>query len=95
VREYFPRADPIGKQIKLGLPDGKNPWLTIVGVAGDVKHNIVYKEMGYVVAPAVFRPLSQAAGRSMFLAIRTAGSPLSLASTVQREVSALENNVVV
>jgi predicted permease len=95
VREYFPRADPIGKQIKLGLPDGKNPWLTIVGVAGDVKHNIVYKEMGYVVAPVVFRPLSQAVGRSMFLAIRTSGSPLSLASTLQREVSAQENNVLV
>ena len=95
VREYFRHADPIGRQIKLGMPDGKNPWLTIVGVVGDVKHNIVYKEMGYVVAPVVFRPLSQAAGRSMFLAIRAAGSPLSLASTLQHEVSTQENNALV
>jgi predicted permease len=95
VREYFPRADPIGRQIKLGMPEGKAPWLTIVGVVGDVKHSIVYKEMGYVVAPVVFRPLSQAAGRSIFLAIRTAGSPLFLVSTLPREASGLESNVVV
>jgi putative ABC transport system permease protein len=96
VREYFPRADPIGRQIKLGMAaEGKAPWLTIVGVVGDVKHSIVYKEMGYVVEPVVFRPLSQAAGRSMVLAIRSAGGSPSLASTLQRKVSALESNVVV
>jgi len=95
AREYFPHADPIGRQIKLGMPDGKSSWLTIVGVVGDVKHSIVYKEMGYVVAPVLFRPLSQAAGRSMFLALRTAGSPLSLASSLQPGISALGTNVVV
>jgi len=95
VREYFPREDPIGRQMKLGLPEGKAPWLTIVGVVGDVKHNIVYKEMGYVVAPVVFRPLNQTAGRSMFLAMRTASRSPSLESTLQREISSLENNVVV
>jgi predicted permease len=95
VREYFPRADPIGRQIKLGMEEGKAPWLTIVGVVGDVKHSIVYKEMEYAVEPVVFRPLSQTAGRSMFLAIRSASGSPSLASTLQREVSALERNVVV
>jgi putative ABC transport system permease protein len=95
AREYFPHTGPLGRQIKLGMPDGKGPWLTIVGVVGDVKHNIVYKEMGYVEAPVAFRPLTQASGSSMFLAIRTAGSPLYLSSILQRQVSALEVNMLV
>ena len=37
VRQYFPNEDPIGKRVRWA----RNPqvqWITIVGVAGDVKH---------------------------------------------------------
>ncbi|PYY12969.1 MAG: hypothetical protein DMG60_22870 [Acidobacteria bacterium] len=34
---YFPSQDALGHQIKLGLPDDSKPWLTIVGVVGNVK----------------------------------------------------------
>jgi hypothetical protein len=38
VRRFWPEQDPIGKRVKLGAPDSQNPWLTIVGVAGEVKY---------------------------------------------------------
>ncbi len=37
ARSQFPRQDPIGKHIQLGGRDEKKPWLTIVGVVGDVR----------------------------------------------------------
>jgi putative ABC transport system permease protein len=37
AREYFPGEDPIGRRIRWAWGDA-NAWMTIVGIAGDVKH---------------------------------------------------------
>jgi len=37
ARAVFPNEDPIGKHIQLGGRDDKKPWLTIVGIVGDVR----------------------------------------------------------
>src|SRR6266568_807027 len=34
ARKYWPGEDPIGRKIKRGRPESKNPWVTIVGIAG-------------------------------------------------------------
>ncbi|HYM00810.1 MAG TPA: ABC transporter permease [Blastocatellia bacterium] len=36
AREMWPNEDPIGKQIQLGGREEDKPWMTIVGVVGDV-----------------------------------------------------------
>ena len=37
ARSQFPGQDPIGKHIQLGGRDDAQPWLTIVGIVGDVR----------------------------------------------------------
>jgi hypothetical protein len=37
VRRFWPEQNPIGKRVKWGRLDGPRPWLTVVGVVGDVK----------------------------------------------------------
>jgi len=37
ARDRFPNQDPIGKQIQLGGRDDSKPWMTIVGIVGDVR----------------------------------------------------------
>jgi hypothetical protein len=38
AREYWPDADLIGKRIRFGPPEDNEPWHTIVGVVGEVRH---------------------------------------------------------
>jgi predicted permease len=95
VHRYFPDEEPVGKQIKLGEPDDKVPWLTIIGVVGNEKRTTVYQEMGYVEPALVYVPVSQAAGTSTTVVLRTAGEPLALGRLLQGEMSRLDRNVPV
>jgi putative ABC transport system permease protein len=38
VKRFWPGQDPIGKRVKFGALGSANPWMTIVGVVGDVKY---------------------------------------------------------
>ena len=37
AEKYWPGQDPVGKRLKLGGPGDNAPWLTVIGVAGDVR----------------------------------------------------------
>jgi putative ABC transport system permease protein len=95
VHWYFPKEDPIGRQIKLGGPDDQVPWLTIIAVVGNEKRTIVYQEMAYVEPALVYVPVSQAAGTSTTVVLRTAGESLALGPLLQGEMSRLDSSVPV
>ena len=68
ARTFFPNEDPIGKRIKWSKdPSSVAPWMTIVGVSGDVKA----WRLGSQPLPEMFTPLSQQPQAFLFLAIRT------------------------
>jgi putative ABC transport system permease protein len=95
ARQFFPREDPVGARIKLAKVESKDPWLTVVGVVGDEKRTIVYKEMGYIEPPLVYLPVEQTAGNSMGMVIGAHANPLSLGPTLQGVVSRLDSDVPV
>jgi hypothetical protein len=37
ARRYWGNLDPIGRRFRIGSP--QRPWVTVVGVVGDVHHN--------------------------------------------------------
>ena len=91
ARLHFPDQDPLGRRIKVGLAAGPNPWLTIVGVVGDMR------QMGIDTAaePEIYFAANQTAMNAPFfwpqhLVIRTAGDPLALASAVRQAVWAVD-----
>jgi putative ABC transport system permease protein len=98
VKEYFSHEDPLGKEIRLGTSheiQQKAPWITIVGVVGDVKRTIVYQEMGYIVPPAVYLPVEQSPRDSIGLILRSAGDPMTLRPAVERIMWDLDQEVPV
>ena len=84
ARQYFRDQDPIGQQIALGLPQKlATPWMNIVGVVADVKHEAMEKES----YPTIYVPQTWP---SMALVVRAQGNPLSLVSAVRSEIRRLD-----
>ena len=94
AQKYFPNEDPVGRQIKLGTSDS-SPWLTIVGIAGNVKDQSLFNEMAYETSPLVYSPMNQSAGGSVQILLRGAGDVAGLANVLRREVSTLDQGVPV
>lgn len=91
ARTFYPAEDPLGQRIRLAWSSANAPWLTIVGVAEDVKQGGLSTDSGaelyfhYPQAAAVaFAP------RNMHFVVQAAVPPLSLADNVQGAVNALD-----
>jgi len=75
ARRFWPGADPLGK--RFGLP---NNWMTVVGIAGDVKFTSLAKEA----EPEFYQPYRQSPSNDMVVTLRTSSDPL-LATPALRE----------
>ena len=91
ARRAFPNGDAIGQRINLGPVD--SAWRTVVGVVRDVRHRGLDAEA----RPEMYLPHAQfpltAAGapqRNMYLVVRSAGDPAALATSLRREVAAID-----
>jgi putative ABC transport system permease protein len=91
ARRYFADVDPIGRQFKEGTDDVRSPWITIVGVAGDVRRRGLEKEpIAEIYYPGTMWWIGTAD-----LVARTSGDPVTLAAAIKREVRAIEATAVV
>jgi hypothetical protein len=79
---HFGQAEPLGKRLKLG----DSPWLTVVGVSGDVIHNW----FGRRNAPTAYRPYAQAPGLGLCFVIRAHGDLASLMPPAQAAVRGVD-----
>ena len=93
AHEYFPNADPIGQLIR--ITDAGSPWLTVVGVAGNLKHTELMNEMSWVESPILYRPLAQEPRGSMQIAVRCRGEMAPVAAEIRKRLSAFNAAVPV
>jgi predicted permease len=83
VRQFLGTEAPVGRRMRLGSDE---PWMTIVGVVGDVK------QMGLDVGSRaeMYVPYRQYADHDLFspkdLAVRTEREPMSLADSVRKAI---------
>jgi len=94
VRQLLPGQNPIGMRIDWSRSSDPPQWMTIIGVAGDVKHS----GLNQPVDPAVYSPFSQndeAWRKFMTLVIRTRVPAASLAEDVKKQVWSLDSQIPV
>jgi len=93
VREYFPKIDPLGQLIR--IPGGPMPWLTVVGVVGNLKHTELMNEMAWVESPIFYRPLAQEPRQSVQIAVRARGDASAVAGEIRKRLAALDAGIPV
>jgi putative ABC transport system permease protein len=86
ARKFWPGEDPVGKRFKLGGFASTNPWMTVVGVARDVRHWGLDDEL----RPSFLRPYAQAGWPFGTVLVKTAAEPLSLVTPVKRALAIAE-----
>jgi putative ABC transport system permease protein len=93
VRQLLPGQSPIGMRIDWARNETRE-WMTIIGVAGDVKHS----GLNQPVDPAVYAPFSQndeAWRKWMTLVIRARLPEARLVEDVKKQVWSLDSQIAV
>ena len=87
ARLYWPNEDVIGKRMRIIF----SPWLTIVGVVGDVHHTGLNTPPN----PEMYLSQLQEPQSSMAVLARTTGDPLQLAGAAREQLKAMDKDLPV
>lgn len=87
ARKHWPGQDAIGKRIRFDVPIENAPWMEVVGVITDVRHELTDEA-----APEYYLPYAQDVWRSMVIVARTTVDPASLASSIRQDVWAIDKD---
>jgi predicted permease len=78
-RDLWPGADPIGKRIRIGGLNSTSPWITVVGVVGNIKQYTLDTDSRI----AMYLADTQYPRRAMNLVLRSRSSPAQLTAAVR------------
>jgi putative ABC transport system permease protein len=93
ARRYWPNEDAIGKRFHIGT--NSQPWITVVGVVGQVRHNAVTETpRAEMYAPhAQWAAAGASAPRGMTFVIRTSGDPIAVLGYLRQTLRSLDPNL--
>lgn len=81
VRRFWPNEDPVGKLVWVG----RQAPSQVVGVLGDIKND----SLATAAQPEVFLPYPQLASPTLYITLRTATNPHSVASALRAQIVAV------
>jgi predicted permease len=91
ARHYWGEEDPVGKHFKIGARASNVPWLTVVGVVGDVRQAGLNSDS----LPELYTPFTQEHQRFVrprVLFVRTTGDPRNLVAAVRSKIWAVDQD---
>jgi len=91
ARQQWPNENPIGKQIQLGGRSDTDPWITIVGIVGDVHHYGLDRKPSM----QAYVPFGQQGDSSMTLVVRGNVAVGPMAAAVRQIVASVEKGQLV
>jgi putative ABC transport system permease protein len=86
ARRYWPNESALGKRIQIGEPASHGPWLSIVGIAGDV----LYDWTNQRPEATVYVPYAQSPAQDSLLAMRASAISENLGKNVQVQIASID-----
>jgi putative ABC transport system permease protein len=86
ARRYWPAGDAIGRRIQT---TGDRQWMTIVGIAGGIKHRNLVDEK----APHIYSPMAQNTDPRASFVVRTDGPPSTAIPTFRAAIKQVDPNM--
>ena len=84
ARRFWPGQIAVGQRVRRVLSAGNGPWMTVIGVVGDVMDNGLGADQGPTLYVSYFQQNTPTARIS--LTIRAKSDPLAIANTVRQAV---------
>jgi putative ABC transport system permease protein len=84
ARNYWPGENAIGRQFKFGVYSEDHPWITVIGIVGDVHQ----AGLDLPARAEMYLPYQQQdrGYDPEYLAVRTSGDPMALAGIVRQQI---------
>ena len=86
ARRYWPAGNAVGQRFKWGSSEAKTPWLTVVGIIGNVRHF----DLTEPPPDEVYMPLAQSSASAFTLAVRLTDDPAALRDRVRTLVGEID-----
>ena len=87
ARTYWANGDALGKRFRFYGPLDKSPWIEIVGIINDVRH-----DLNTPIVPEYYLPHAQDSWSGMVLVARTTVDPASTAAALRQQVWAIDKD---
>ena len=89
AQRYYPNG-AVGRRLKEGGTERpNNPWMTIVGVVGDVK----YSGLDRPREPAYYLSYRQFPQRRLFVVVRTASDPKAMSTSIRSAIADVDKDI--
>jgi putative ABC transport system permease protein len=99
AKAFWPGGDPLGKRF---LPIGRKDWITVIGVASDVRlrQRLEMSDAAIGIAPGglgpqldVYLPYPQRPNRAVVLAVRVKGDATSVTNAIRSSILSLDSTL--
>jgi predicted permease len=89
AQQFWPGGTAVGKRIRTGGLDSKDPWITIVGIVGQIKQDSLDANSRI----AFYMPQSQYTTPAMNVVLRSSVAPASLTRAIKAQVREVDQDL--
>jgi putative ABC transport system permease protein len=90
VKRFWPGQDPLGKRVKFGGIGSSNPWLSIVGVVGEVKYRGLPENP--TADPDIYLPFLDR-NAQIAIAVRASVPPSTLVAPIRAVIRGVDSSI--
>jgi putative ABC transport system permease protein len=91
AQRFWPGESAIGKRVKIGGPQSRQPWASVVGVVGDIRHDGIAVDG----VPHLYFSIFQRVTKVLGVVLRGSADPSALSEAARRAIQAVDPNLPV